>query len=223
MAVGMSGSQAGAFWRRDITGWVRGDVPLSAFVCSGCEYDSGGIWDANDAGIVVGFLSRKNDYLQFGYVYNTQTGAGVVLPIPPGYVQSNAYRISNALDGVVRVAGVVRACPDMVCDAKRGIQWTVDVATLQVSFEILEQMAWAECVTDQGAVAGTHNSQPNRRGVTTQTATLWQQLSGYVWLKPTSGSDSTSRGMAAGSNGTTFVVGVVNAKGAWTAARWVVP
>jgi hypothetical protein len=29
--------------------------------------------------------------------------------------------------------------------------------------------------------------------------------------------------MAAGSNGTVFVVGEVNAKGYWTAARWVIP
>jgi hypothetical protein len=225
IAVGSGGGQAGAFWKREASNWVRDYVPLSAFLCDGCEYDWGGAWDVNDAGIIVGFVSRKNDYLQFAYVYNLNTANGTVLPIPPGYLHSNAYSIGNVVGGRVHVAGVVSPCLDggTQCDTERGIQWTVDVASLQVSFEILDQMAWAECVTDQGAVAGTHDSERNRRGAITQTAVLWEQPSGYVSLKPTSGSDSTSRGMAAGSNGTTFVVGEVNAKGYWTAARWVIP
>jgi hypothetical protein len=224
MAVGMSGGQAGAFWVREGSGWVRGNVPLGAFVCEGCEYESGGAWGVNDDGIIVGFVTRKVDYLQFAYVYDTRTATGTVLPIPPGYLHSNAYSIGNVADGSVYVAGVVSPCLDewTPCDTERGIQWTVDVASLQVRFEILDQMAWAECVTDQGAVAGTHNSERSRRGAITQTAVLWRPLSGYVSLKPTSGSDSTSRGMAAGGDGTTFVVGEVNAKGSWTAARWVI-
>jgi len=225
IAVGSGGGQAGVLWRREGDIWVRSIIPLSAFVCGACEYDWGGAWDANDAGIIVGFVSRKADYLQFAYVYDTRTAVGRVLPVPPGYLHSNAYSIGNVVDGRVSVAGVVSPCLDngTPCDTERGIQWTVDVSSLQVSFEILDQMAWAECVTDQGAVAGTHNSERSRRGAITQTAVLWKQQSGYVLLKPTSGSDSTSRGMAAGSNGTTFVVGAVNAKGSWTAARWVIP
>jgi hypothetical protein len=225
IAVGSGGGQAGAFWKREGSSWVRYNVPLSALVCAGCEYDSGGAWDVNDAGIIVGFVSRKDNYLQFAYVYDTNTATGTVLPIPPGYLQSNAYSIGNVVNGSVHVAGVVSPCVDdgTRCDTKRGIHWTVDIASRRVSFEVLDQMAWAECVTDAGAVAGTHNSEGNRRGAITQTAVLWKQPSGYVSLKPTSGSDSSSRAMAAGSNGTTFVVGEVNAKGYWTAARWVIP
>jgi hypothetical protein len=225
IAVGSGGGQAGAFWKREGDSWVRSNVSLSAFVCGACEYDAGGAWNVNDTGIIVGFVSRKSDYLQFAYVYDTGTAIGTVLPIPAGYFHSNAYSISNVVDGSVHVAGVVSPCMDDAtpCDTNRGIQWTVDIVSLQVSFEILDQMAWAEGVTDRGAVAGTHNSERNRRGATTQTAVLWNQQSGYVSLKPTSGSDSTSRGMAAGSNGITFVVGEVNARGSWTAARWVIP
>jgi len=177
----------------------------------------------NDAGIIVGAVTRSGDYQNFAYVYDTRTATGALLPIPPGFVQSSAYSVGNAAGGSVHIAGVVKPCGDMSCDASRGVRWTVDVNSLQATVEVLEQMAWAECVTDQGAIAGTHNSERSRRGAITQTAVLWKQLSGYVWLKPTSGSDSASRGMASGSGGTVFVIGVVNAKGNWTAARWVVP
>jgi hypothetical protein len=45
---------------------------------------------------------------------------------------------------------------------------------------------------------------------------------GYVTLKPPKGgSDSTSRGMAG--MGPIYVVGEANVKGAWRAARWVIP
>jgi hypothetical protein len=223
IAVGSGGGQAGAYWRRDGNGWIRSNIPFGALVCQGCEYDSGSAWDVNDAGIIVGVVTRRNDYQNFAYVYNTQTATGAVLPLPPGFVQSSAYAVGNVAGGIVHVAGVVQPCSDWSCDAGRGIRWTVDVNSLQVTAEVLEQMAWAECVTAQGAVAGTHNSERNRRGAITQTAVLWSQRLGYVSLKPTSGSDSTSRGMAAGSNGITFVVGEVNAKGYWTAARWVIP
>jgi len=223
IAVGGGGGQAGAFWKREGNSWLRGNIPLGTLVCESCEYDSGTAYDVNDAGIIVGVVNRKDDYRGFAYVYNTQTATGAILPIPAGFVQSSAYAVGNTTGGVVQVAGVVSPCSDWSCDSEQGIRWTVDVTTLQASFEILDQMAWAECVTDQGAVAGTHNSERNRRGAITQTAVFWKQLSGYVSLKPTSGSDSTSRAMSAGSNGTTFVVGVVNSKGYWTAARWVIP
>jgi len=223
MAAGAGGGQAGAFWRRDGSSWVRGNIPLGAFVCQGCQYESGAAWDVNDAGIIVGAVTRSGDYQNFAYVYDTRTATGALLPIPPGFVQSSAYSVGNAAGGFVHIAGVVKPCGDMSCDASRGVRWTVDVNSLQATVEVLEQMAWAECVTDQGAIAGTHNSERSRRGAITQTAVLWKQLSGYVWLKPTSGSDSASRGMASGSGGTVFVIGVVNAKGNWTAARWVVP
>lgn len=224
MAVGSCGGEAGAFWKREGGGWIRSNIPLGAFVCDACQYDSGWTRDVNDSGIVVGLVNRKDNYLQFAYVYNTQTATGRILPMPPGYVQSGAHALGNVTNGIVHVAGVVAPCSDAGgCDAGRGIRWTVDVASLQTSFEILDQMAWAQGTTDQGFVAGTHNSDPSRRGSIVQTAFLWKELSGYASLKPTSGSDSTSWGMAAGSNGTVFVVGVTNSKGNWTAARWVIP
>ena len=223
MAVGSCGGGAGALWTRQGSSWSRSNIPLGAFLCQGCVYDSGIAWGVNDAGIAVGSVQRSDNYLQFAYVYDSRSAKGTVLPIPPGYVRSNAYAVGNLKDGIVHVAGVVSPCADLSCDADRGIRWTVNVSDLQVSFEMLDQMAWAQGVTDQGAVAGTHNSERNRRGAITQTAVLWKQPSGYVSLKPTSGSDSTSRSMAATSSGATFVVGEVNAKGYWTAARWVVP
>jgi hypothetical protein len=223
MAVGACSGQAGATWRREGSSWFRTNIPLGAFPCGGCVYDSGAAEDANDAGIIIGSVSRKDNYLQFAYVYNTQSSMGAILPIPPGFVQSGASAVGNIRDGVVHVSGVAVSCSDWGCAGDRAIRWTVDVNSLQTSFEILDQLAWAEGVTDGGVVAGTHNSGPNRRGAITQTAMLWRELSGYVSLKPPTGSDSTTRGMAAESGGSVFVVGVSNSKGAWTAARWVIP
>ena len=79
-------------------------------------------------------------------------------------------------------------------------------------------------VDDQGFIAGTKNSTPDRRGNVIQTAMLWKQSVGYIPLKPPKGgSDSASRSMAVAPGGATiYVVGVTNASGSWTAARWVV-
>jgi len=223
LAVGSCSGQAGVTWRREGSSWLRANIPLDTFPCEGCVYNWGMAEDANDAGIIVGSVSRTDNYLQFAYVYNTQNSTGAILPIPPGFVQSGASAVGNIRDGVVHVAGVAISCSDWACAGDRAIRWTVDVNSLQTSFEILDQLAWAEGVTDEGFVAGTHNSNPNRRGAITQTAMLWQELSGYVSLKPPAGSDSTTRGMAAGNGGSVFVVGVSNSKGTWTAARWVIP
>jgi hypothetical protein len=224
IAVGACGGGAGAFWERSGGTWVRNNISLSAFECAGCEYDWGMGRDVNDAGIVVGLVSRKSDYLQFAYVYDTRSLRGRILPIPPVYQQSNAYAVGNVTNGKVHVAGVVIPCSDMTCAASRAIRWTVDIDTLAVSFEVLDQLNWAQGVTDQGVVAGTHNSKPDRRGNVIQTAMLWSELAGYTSLLPASGgTDSTSRSMAAGANGPVYVVGETNSRGAWTAVRWVIP
>ena len=225
LVVGYGGGQAGAFWRREGGSWIRSNIPLGAFACQGCEFSSGSTWNVNDAGIVVGQVTRADNYLGFAYVYDTKTSTGALLPIPPGYLQSNVYGIGNVTNGVFHVAGVVSPCSDLgSCDAARAVRWTVNAASLQASSEILDQMAWAEGVTDQGMVAGTHNVYSRRGGVTTQTATLWRPQSGYVPLNAaTGGNNSASRGMAAGGDGRVFVIGVTNSKSAWTAARWVIP
>jgi len=135
------------------------------------------------------------------------------------------YGIGNVRNGVCYVAGVVSHCSDAaLCSTNRAIRWTVDVASFQASFEILDQMAWAEGVTSVGHVVGPRNVYGRRGGVITQTATLWRVHSGYAPLNPaTGGNNSASRGMAAGSDGRVYVIGVTNSKSAWTAARWVIP
>lgn len=223
MAVGWSGAQAGAVWTRGATGWTRSNIPLGAFVCDGCVYESGNGWDVNDTGIVIGAVTRQDDYRSFGYVYDTQASRGTVLPVPPGFLQSNVYAVSNVVGGKVYLAGWIGSCVSQPCDTEKGIRWTVDVASLATSYEILVDTAWAEAVTDQGFVAGTHNSEPNRRGNVIQTAVLWKQYAGYIQLKPPGGSDSASRAMTTGTDGTVYVVGSINSKGVWTGARWVVP
>jgi hypothetical protein len=223
MAVGYCGGGAGAVWARGSTGWTRNNIPLGAFVCDGCVYESGNGWDVNDTGLVIGSVTRQDDYRSFAYVYDTQASRGLVLPIPPGFLQSNVYAVSNVAGGKVYLAGWIGSCASQPCSTERGIRWNVDVATLAASYEILVDTAWAEGVTDQGFVAGTHNSEPNRRGNVTQTAVLWKQTSGYIQLKPPTGSDSASRAMAAGPDGTVYVVGHILSKGVWTSGRWVIP
>ena len=223
IAVGFCGGGAGAFWEKSGGSWVRSNIPLSAFECPACEYDWGSAKDVNDAGIVIGFVSRKDDYQQFAYVYDTRAATGRILPIPPGYLWSGAYAVGNVTGGKVHIAGVVEPCSDWSCDQGLGIRWTVDRYTLGASFEVLNQLAWAEGVTDRGSVAGTNNSNPDRRGAVVQTATLWRESVGYAPLKPPSGSDGTTRSMSEGSDGRLYVVGVTNSKGVWTAARWVIP
>lgn len=109
--------------------------------CADCEYDWALGWDVNDAGIVVGSVSRQSDYLQFAYVYDTRSLRGRILPIPAGYLQSDAFAVGNVTDGKVHVAGVVKPCSDGACDASRAIRWTVNMDTLDVSSEILDQLA----------------------------------------------------------------------------------
>lgn len=225
IAVGSCGGGAGAFWESASGAWSRGNIPLGA-LCNGCTaYDGGGAWSVNDDGIVIGFVQRQDDYRQFAYVYDLRNAVGTVLPLPSGFLQSNAYAVGNVTgDGKVYIAGVIRSCADWDCGTERGIRWVVDVATLDASFEILEQMHWAEGVTDSGFVAGTHNSETNRGRTTRQTAVLWKQTTGYITLRPAGGgSDSTTRSMSGGNAGPVFVVGVSNAGGSWTAARWTVP
>ncbi len=226
--AGVGTTGAGTVWRNPPT-WTRTDIALDAFQCTGCSYESGGAWDVNNDGIVVGFLSRTSDHEQFAYVYDTARGVGSLLAVPAGYVQVNAYAISNIVDGLVYVAGVVIPCGTMTCTGDRGIRWRVAVSDIgktgySPDYELLDQLAWAEGVSDQGFVAGTMNSTPDRRGNIIQTAMLWKQSVGYIPLKPPKGgSDSATRSMAVAANGTAYVVGVANAKGSWTAARWVVP
>ena len=225
IAVGFGRGGAGAVWESVSGAWTRSNIPLGA-LCDGCTtYDQGGAWKANDAGIVIGFVQRQDDYRQFAYVYDVQKAAGKVLSLPPGFVQSNAYSVSNVTaDGRVYVAGWIGSCADYSCDTERGIRWVVDVATLDASFEILEQMHWAEGVTDSGFVAGTQNSETNGGRTTRQTAVLWKQTTGYTTLRPAGGgSDSTTRSMSGGNAGPIFVVGVNNVGGSWTAARWTIP
>jgi hypothetical protein len=224
IAVGACGGGAGAFWEKLSGTWIRNNISLTAFECEACDYDWGAAWDVNDAGIVVGLVSRTSDYLQFAYVYDTRSVRGRILPIPAGYLQSNAYAVGNVTDGKVHIAGVVRPCSDGNCAANRAIRWTVNMNTLDASSEILDQLAWAQGVTDQGLVAGTHNAKAFRRGNIVQTAMLWRESAGYTPLMPASGgSDSSSRSMAAGNDGTVYVVGETNSRGAWTAVRWVIP
>jgi len=224
MAVGWGANSAGAFWARNGSGWIRGDVPLSAFVCEACEYESGSASDVNDDGMIVGITDRKESYLQFAYFYDTQAAVGTILPIPPGYLQSYAYAIGNVTDGKVHITGGARPCSDDSCEGDRAIRWTVDTGTLVASSEILDGMTWAEGVTDQGSVAGTQNTPTKGRGNILQTAMLWKSAEGYISLKPASGgTDSASRSMATGSDGSVFVVGETNSKGTWTAVRWVIP
>jgi hypothetical protein len=224
IAVGDCGGGAGAFWEKLSGTWIRNNISLASFVCAACDYDWGVGSDVNDAGIVAGLVSRRSDYLQFAYLYDTRSARGLVLPLPPGYLQSDAYAVGNVTDGKVHVAGVVKPCSDGSCAADRAIRWTVSVDTLATSFEILDQLAWAQGVTDQGVVAGTHNARADRRGNIVQTAMLWRESAGYTSLMPASGgTDSTSRSMAAGADGTLYVVGETNSRGTWTAVRWVIP
>jgi hypothetical protein len=220
-----SGGGAGAVWKQENGAWSRSGIPLSYFSCNGCEYDWGIALDVNDAGIVIGIVSRKADYAQFAYLYDTRTAAGRILPLPPGYLQSGAWAVGEVVGGKVHVAGVVSPCSgSSPCSTDRAIRWTIDTNGLATTFEILDQLAWAEGVTGEGFVTGTMNTTASRRGNVIQTAMLWKPSAGYISLKPaTGGSDSTSRSMATGGDGTVFVVGETNAKGTWTAVRWVIP
>lgn len=134
--------------------------------------------------------------------------------------------MSNTVDGKVHVAGWTGSrTGNGVTEVSLAIRWTVGATSGDFSAEdVLVEQAWAEGVTQDGLVAGTHNSEPNRRGNIIQTATLWNESVGYIPLKPAGGSDSTSRAMAGrcgvGSNGPIYVVGEANVSGAWTAARW---
>jgi len=222
MAAGICGGGAGAFWTRNGGEWTRWNIPLGAFVCEGCAFATGYGSDVNDSGIVVGHVERQDDYRQLAYVFDTQRANGVVLPVPLGFIFSNAWAVSNVRDGKFYVAGLVASCANTPCDIERGIRWTVDAATLSASYEVLMETAWTQAVSDQGFVAGTHNSTNQRRPGIIQTAVLWKETSGYVQLKPPTGSDSTSRSMAVGADGTVYVVGESNSKGHWTASRWVI-
>ena len=220
--VGSGGLNAGAVWTAPA--WARTEIPLAAFGSTG-YFDWGLAWDVNDQGIAVGLVSRASDYVQFAYVYDTKSAVGQLLPMPGGYVQSDAFAVSNVVDGTVHIAGVIETCPDNSCRDSRGIRWTVEVSRIgqngyEAGYEILDQLAWAEGASDQGFIAGTKNSTSSRGGNVIQTAMLWKPA-GYIALKPPKGgTDSASRSMAVAKDGTIYVVGVTNAKGSWTAARW---
>ena len=205
----------------------------------------GTAFDVNDSGIVVGTLTTIDKIAEAkclatearpcvpdvsfsrSYVYLSGPGIFKVLPTPTGSRETSAYAVSNITDtGKVYVAGWTGwRTSDRTTEINKGMRWTVDAATGDsVVEEVLTGQAWAEGVTQDGFVAGTHNSSPSRRGNIVQTATLWNPAVGYIPLKPSGGSDSASRAMAGRCLGTAigpiYVVGVANVSGAWTAARW---
>jgi len=197
--------------------------------------------DINDDGIVIGILTTIDQQaldaclatdvrpcavdVSYSRSYIYSSGTFRVLPTPGGYAETSAYAVSNTTDGKVYVAGWTGSrTGDGLTEISQAIRWTVGATSGDSSAEdVLLEQAWAEGVTQDGLVAGTHNSEPNRRGNIIQTATLWNESVGYMPLKPPGGSDSTSRAMAGrcvGSSGPIYVVGEANVSGAWTAARW---
>jgi hypothetical protein len=206
----------------------------------------GTAWDVNNDGIVVGtvtwvdetaaeacYLNRPNpcavdvSYSK-AYIYDSVAKKGIILEPAGDDVQSSAYAVSNKKGGSneVYVAGTTIPCSKRSQCGSRGIRWTANPGSGAVVAKPLAEQAWAEGVNENGFVAGTHNSEPSRRGNIIQTATLYSEPVGYIPLKPPGGSDSASRGMAgqcAGAADTIHVVGVVNVSGTWTAARWGIP
>jgi hypothetical protein len=205
----------------------------------------GTAWDVNDGGIVVGTLTTIDQEAlaqcsatdvrpcvpdvsySRSYIYMSGSGTFKVLPTPAGHKETSAYAVSDTTGGNVYVAGWTGwRTEDRSTEINRAIRWTVDAsAGTSNNEEVLIEQAWAEGVTQDGLVAGTHNSEPNRRGNIIQTATLWSATAGYIPLKPSGGSDSTSRAMAGrcpGSGGPIYVVGEANVSGAWIAARWTI-
>ncbi len=203
----------------------------------------GTAWDVSNNGIVVGTLVTIDTEAEANclntdvrpcqpdvsysrsYIYISSSGTFAVLPTPESYKETSAYAVSNTTAGTIFVAGWTGwRTGDRSTEISQAIRWTVDASTGESTVEdLLTEQAWAEGVTQDGLVAGTHNSGPNRRGNITQTATLWNESVGYIPLKPPGGSDSTSRAMAGqclGSTGPIYVVGEANVSGAWTAARW---
>jgi hypothetical protein len=206
-------------------------------------------YDVNDAGIVIGALTwidqtaaeacRQTDVrpcaedvsYSRAYVYfangalGQSIGTGRVLAAPDGYSDSDGFALSNLDSGgtAAYAAGWARVNPDDTWG--KGVRWTVarnEQSGLDIQTEILERQAWSQGVNEAGDVAGTSNSRTDRRGNIIQTATVFRQSVGYVTLKPPKGgSDSASRAMAG--MGPIYVVGEANVKGAWRAARWVIP
>jgi len=224
IAVGRVMGAAGAVWKRDAESWNLTEIPLTTFPCNSCQYDDGSALDVNDEGIVVGLVSRQDNYMQFAYVYDTRTAIGALLPMPPGYLQSNARAVSNVIDGRVYVSGVLWPCEELSgCQGSRAIRWTLDVATFASSFETLD-MGGGHGVSERGDVIGTLFSTPSKRRYnTTATAVLWRGSLGYIRLEPSQGhTDSKSYGIAVGDDGTFYVAGYSNSQADWIAVRWVV-
>ena len=157
-----------------------------------------------------------------------------VLPMSVDQPDASAYAVSNvSSEGKIYIAGYVG---NHSAHLGNGYRWAIAFSDSGLpvigdctvdTCKLLDRLAWAEGIDDSGAVAGTMNTTPDRRGNIIQTAMLWKPSNGgeYIPLKPPKGgSDSAARSMAKSPDGTIFyVVGETNAKGAWTAARWVIP
>jgi hypothetical protein len=210
------------------------------------KYD-GVAWDVNNDGIVVGTFNTTDKEAEANclatdirpcvpdvsfsrsYIYISSSGTFKVLPTPAAYKETSAYAVSDTtVGGKVYVAGWTGwRTWDQATEINQGIRWLVDASTGSSTHEdVLIEQAWAQGITQDGFVAGTHNSARNRSGSITQTATLWNEAVGYIPLKPPGGSDSASRAMAGrclgSAIGPIYVVGAANVSGAWTAARWAI-
>ena len=224
IAVGHLTGAAGAVWKQESGSWNLTDIPLTAFPCNLCKYDSGVAIDVNDEGLVVGLVSRQDNYLQYGYLYDTRNGAGMLLPMPPGYLQSNGRAIVNVAGGKVYVSGVVWPCENISgCRGSRAVRWTVDVGTFGSSFELLD-MGGGFGVSEQGDVVGTRFSTPGKRKSTsTASAFLWRISVGYIPLEPLRGDpESKTSGLSVGEDGALYVVGYSMSSTTWSAVRWIV-